>query len=306
MRTLIILLSLSLSLPAPAETVKKQATTVIEVWTRAPGDHSAGGVQKLHRARVDVRSLKPTEKKLFDLQYQKKLGMKVVPLRAVLDKADTRRGDTLLLHFENGMIIPLPNDPAVLDKVDAHIAIDVRAPDASWRKELPYAIRHDDVTVDPAPIVFGQNKVVVEKGFLPGLIAESGEYFTPWRHCDSLTGIEVVDGNAYRSQYEVLGQASAAAKHGAKVFVSACMYCHSVRDVGATYGWDFMLPYPLHEHKKPRALYEHVTVEKALAADKGLMMPTQHNIQKRDVAGLQAWSKEVHQAGASPNYQPKR
>jgi hypothetical protein len=74
--------------------------------------------------KVDLDSLRLVDGKRFDAQYGAERGMKGIALAAVIDSfAPDPSLDLAILHFANGMAIPVPfRDLAVMKRLDPFIA----------------------------------------------------------------------------------------------------------------------------------------------------------------------------------------
>lgn len=306
---LLALVGLGLVLSAPAR--GGEATgTVIEVWGRVAGDHSRGPPGRDRRVIVDLAGCKREVRKGRDDQLDAERTYRGVRLATILAQAGPRKGDLLLFRFANGMVVPVPNEAAVLDKLDLFVGLEVKQPNGKWTSQLPPVAKRAEVTLDPRPLAFQGNKVVVKSGYLPGLFDEAGEGFSPWRFVDTLTGIEVASRAAWEAQFtaptpeKMKPEIADLVRRGRTVYLASCQYCHSNRDVGGSYGWDFVVPLPLHSLKEPKDLYNHVTVAKFDAVERGLMMPTQKDLTERDVAAVWAWNKMLSKLPTLPPYEP--
>ncbi len=226
-----------------------------------------------------------------------------VDLDYVLRRSGHRTGDTLLLRFVNGMVVPVPR--AELKVLDLFVATAVKDDEGKWTSRFPSVKKSESVAVDPRPVVFQANKIVSSGPGLPGLLDPSGDGFSPWKYVDTLVAIEVVDQVAWEAQFVAPRPAKEDIANlvvrGREVYLRACQHCHSVRDVGATYGWDFLVPLPMHSLKKPRDLYEHVTMAPFDKVESGLMMPEQ-KLTKEDVAAVWAWNKMLSKSDQLGDY----
>jgi hypothetical protein len=274
-----------LAIPADAKD-----PSVLEVFTRTAGTHGTGGdAPPPKRARIDIAALPPIVVEMNDVQAETKRTYRGVRLSTVLAKANVKGGDRALLHFENGMVIPVSLDGDGKPTTDPLIALAYQIDSENFSTAFPTVAKRAEVTLDPRPLTFTWNKVVVETPALDSLKDPTGEAFTPWRYIDSLKRIEIVKGASYDAQF-LTTRTDPRVVTGAKIYMQSCQYCHGVRDSGATYGWDFMLPFALHTHRKPKDLLNHVSVAKANALEKGLMMPTQKNLTQEEIEALWIWS----------------
>jgi len=268
------------------------ASPSVEVWTRSAGIHSQAKKRPKRGAGwVNLQSHPDiVERTLFDLQYGEKRLYRGVPLTSLL-AGHAPELDLAILHFSNGAVIPLSLDPAVLRRIDALVAVAYKQGEGAWQTIFP-EMHREPGAVDPRPLRFDGNKLVVPRSWHPYLKDSADDGFSPWRWVDTLKGIELVNGNAYFKQF-VPKTGGAEVKRGLTTFLQSCQYCHSVHDVGAGYGGDFVRPFPLHTTKTPKDLYDHVTIQKMDALQRGLMMPTQKNLDPADLAALMKWVEAI-------------
>lgn len=278
------------------------AGTSVEVWTRAPGNHSATKkVRKQDARSIELEGHKATvDKRLQDLQYGKKVLYRGVPLARLL--ADTKGHDLAVLHFGNGAVIPVSTDARVLKRLDALVAVAWKEGDGAWQSAFPDMHREAGAT-DPRPLTFAGNKLVVPTEWHPYLKDAKGDGFSPWRWVNHLTGIELTDGDAYFRQF-VPKTGGAVEKRGLTTYLRNCQYCHSAHDVGADYGGDFLRPFALHTVKSPKDLTDHVTIRKMNARRLGLMMPTQKQIDPDDLGALLKWVEALSKERDLSSYAP--
>jgi mono/diheme cytochrome c family protein len=315
-RSLPALLALLLALPAAAS---GPDGAKVEVWSRKPGNHSVSRHLKHNNSRrIELSSSKELkEKVLLDLQYGMKREYKGVSLKSLIRSAPIPADhDLALLHFRNGMIIPVSVDEDVLDRLDAFVAIDWRPtpnPEDGWQGSFPQVTREKGVTMDPRPVIFAKNKLVVEKAWHPYVKQpeEGAAGFSPWKHADTLTGIELVNRRMYFGQFTPPKKKKdsdvAQLNKGQTTFLRSCQYCHSLRDVGARFGGDFLVPFALPEVKKAEELYQHVTIQKMNSLERGLMMPTQESMSHEEIDALWHWLEaHSHSRRISPYKLPNK
>lgn len=273
----------------------------IAFWVRLPGNYTDGHFsqdpQKKFVNLDDIKSKKSFTK--FDLQYEKNLSFKGVPLSSLIASyKDLSPGINMaVLHFDNGMGVPLPL--ADVDKVDGYIARELQSK-KTWSSEFP-DLPKDKEYKDPRPLRFVGNKFVVSKGWHPLTNPQEKGDFTPWVYVSSLTGIEFVNEAAYFNQFLVSSDPLQEA--GLEVFKQRCQYCHGVRRVGATYGWDFVDPLPTYKQKTPENIFLHVKYPKFDANKRGLMMPPQTTMSKKEAEVLWGWMKGAAELKLRP-YKP--
>jgi hypothetical protein len=234
------------------------ATSTLSVWLRAPGDYAAAPPAPMSERRV---ALEPVQRKRsHDIQYDTDAIYEGVPLGQAIERFGIapKYVDTALLHFANEMIVPVRLDE--LGKLDAFIAV-AQCKQEVCTNDFPPVEKGDEVYIDRRPIRFVSNKVVVA----------SAKGFSPFRHTNSLIGIELVNGRAYERQFEVID--TPGVRRGVAAFRQRCQFCHGVRGVGASFGWDYVKPVALYTYRSPRSLAMHVRHRETDAPQKGVMMP---------------------------------
>jgi hypothetical protein len=251
----------------------------IDLWTRGAGAFDRGVVPDAVDAHRIPLELEPTvTATLYDVQLGSTRTYRGISLAAVLAQRDIKRDvDTAMLHFANGMIVPVP-----LDRGNTvFIAVAVQSLGGGWERGFPEIAKRHAALPDPRPIAFGANKVV---------ISEVDGTFSPWHHVDTLVGIELVSERAYVAQFEPLGS-------GARAFLDRCQFCHAVSGVGATFGWDFVDPLPVYTYRTPETLHAHVKYANAEALERGYMMPAQRDVEREEIEALWFWLKDVTKDG---------
>ena len=274
------------------------AAAPIDVWTKSTSE-----VPK--RQRVDPEVLDVTPQRLADPQYgpAEKRWYRALPLETVFKVAPpTGNADLALLRFENGMAIPVrATRPAELGRLRAFIAVatSARAPDqgGQWSSTFEKVTKPGAGDRDRRPLEFHGNKLVVESGWHPMVAADAAATFNPWAFADTLVSIEYVNEAAWFRQFD---PTDAAAKPGAQVFRGRCQFCHGVSNVGASYGWDFVEPYPAYKHRAPGSLTMHVKYREQDAPEKALMMPGFHEMKKPDVEAAWKWLEAMGTQGLFP------
>ncbi len=270
----------------------------IEMWVRKSGDYTDGHFG--HDTPKKLISLEEVASKTsvqrFDLQYGKKVTYRGVSLnQLVADFKDLpSTANLLLLHFDNGMTVPLP--VADLNTVDAFVARQIQI-QKKWVSDFP-DLPKDKEFKDPRPLKFAGNKLVVSKSWHPTVNPHERGEFTPWVYVSSLTGIEFVNETAYFNQFLVATDPLSEA--GLGVFKQRCQYCHGARHVGASYGWDFVDPLPVYKQKNPENIFLHVKYPKFDAIKRGLMMPAQTSISKKEAEVLWGWMKDLAELKMKP------
>ena len=159
------------------------AAGTVEIWVRGETGTGQPGTTKHERSRKTVlAAMRLAEVQRYDAQYDDVRRYRSVPLREVLRRyAPPPLSDLAILHFANGMAIPLPfRDEAVMTRLDPFVATGVapgNAPAAVPTGEFP-AIPRKDAASDPRPLRFSGNKVVVAERWHPDVLVAT----------DSVTG----------------------------------------------------------------------------------------------------------------------
>jgi mono/diheme cytochrome c family protein len=283
---------------ARAASAKPEAAApsgVVEIWIRGAGPMQGDLAPRARTQRLDLDKLRLVDAKRFDAQYDGVRALRGIPLASVIDSfAPDPSVDLAILHFANGMAVPVAfRDAEVMKKLDPFIARGVETSAGGPIRVGAFpAIRRKGSTADPRPIVFGGNKLVVAALWHPAVATAAQPAFSPWRHTDTLTGIELVAAKPYYHQFEAGGGDYVV--RGLAVFQQSCQFCHGVRKVGAKFGWDFVDPTPIWSyHNPPKSLFLHVAYKPLDAAERGLMMPAMSFMSQDDAALLWQWLKAV-------------
>lgn len=289
MRCLPLALALLLTSPALA--------SPIETWVRPAGDPLVVEHQRPQAGTFDVQAAPMKAHELMDLQYGARRQFKATPLWAVIDQVAPKdpKIDGVVLRFANGMAVPLPLAPAGREAIKLWIARAVWI-DGKWSRDLP-PVKHGDA--DPRPLKFKGHKLVAETPFHPFLHADAT--FSPWRHVDTLVGLEFINLKAWYGQFQVDAKASPA---GVSVYKAWCTHCHGVHRVGARFGWDFVDPLPAVDQRPTVSdLLFHVRYRATDATQLGLMMPAMKHFTRAEGQHLHAWLKALIDQPLKP-YQP--
>jgi mono/diheme cytochrome c family protein len=260
----------------------------IELWTREAGVYDRGAEPVTRQSTVDLGSRATVEAQLFDLQLGATHVFRGLNLSSLVESRGTGSADTMLLHFANGMVVPVQ-----LERASAvFVAVAIRSPAGDWDRSFPEIQKRRAVLPDPRPIAFGANKVVV---------SDASETFSPWPYVDTLVGIELVRRAAYWAQFDV--GAEPEIRRGMRVYLDRCHGCHAVRDVGGTFGWDLVDPVPVYSYRSPQTLFAHVKYDNADALERGYMMPAQKDIERPEIDAFLEWLKRAAKSGLNA-YQP--
>jgi mono/diheme cytochrome c family protein len=260
----------------------------LEAWTRQPGKYSdEQNPDRKGVLAIDPFQLKLRTKTLEDIQVGQKVSYRGIALATLVKNAKAAAGtDLVLLHFENGMLVPIPIGQ--LGRLDAFLALEVCNERGKNCKNEFEPVSRTAIYLespDPRPIKFTWNKIVVGSLWHPELPKGDND-FSPWLYINSLKGIEFANSAAYYQQF-ANGKST-----GDQVFRARCQYCHSVRYVGAKMGWDFINPLPIYEKRTPATLTGHVKYEKSMAYKMGTQMPPQKDVEDEEMKRVWEWARE--------------
>jgi mono/diheme cytochrome c family protein len=268
---------------------------VVKLWVRPNGN----GERKV--VEVDLSAKPKTETRRVDLQYPgEKMRYRGVPLRSLLNTLErTNRSDLVLLHFDNGMSVPLPTDDLeLLKRLDPFVATEYEV-NGLWLTAFPMVQKAGAEQRDVRPLKFKGNKLVVSSAEYPLTTkAAQADGFSPFRYVGTLTGIEFVRSAEWFKQFDV--GTTPQEKAGFEVYKGHCQYCHGIKEKGGAYGPDFVTPAPLVERLGVQELYLHVRYRDRDAPEKGLMMPFFRDVSRDDVSALQAWMQRLGTARPVP------
>ena len=194
------------------------------------------------------------------------------------------------------MIIPVPNTEVWRGKI--RLATAYCATKKKCSNDFPKIEKYQEQEIyrDPRPIAFEGNKIVVGEKSLPELQGVSST-FSPWLHATSLIGVEFVNIEPYFKQFD-FGESA-----GLEVFRHRCQYCHGVRGVGASLGWDYVDPLPVYTLRTAETLLNHVKNKKMQALERGLLMPNQKDVSQQEAKALWQWMKAAA-TNKIRNYKP--
>ncbi|SMF11370.1 c-type cytochrome [Pseudobacteriovorax antillogorgiicola] len=259
------------------------AAQPIKVWERGQGNHFQKFVKPVNQKSIDIPNL--ISKNLFDVQYQKKSDYQGYYLSHLLKSYDSNK-DTALLHISNGMRVPIPMALIQDHSFDPFIAVKMIGPKGN-PQPFPKLMRKDSRFNDPRPLVFTTNKLVISHDRVPLKDHRAG--LNPFRFTTSLEAIEMINYKSWLKQFSV--NSSPETDIGLKIFASRCQYCHGVRSVGATFGWDFVEPLAIYQKRSPENLLLHVKFQKMDAVPRGLLMPPQFDFSPHESKALWQWLK---------------
>jgi mono/diheme cytochrome c family protein len=265
----------------------------IELWVRGPGK-SADETPRGRSLTVDLDKLPMVDTARFDAQYARSRPYRGIALGALIERFSPETSlDLAILHFANGMAVPLPfRDAATMRRLEPFVArgMGARSKDPIQIGVFP-GIPKPNARADARPIAFAGNKIVVAGLWHPALGDKEKPVFSPWSHTDTLTSIEFVESKPYYGQFDVDGDAQV--QRGLGLFEKSCQFCHGARKTGARFGWDFVEPMPMYTYRKSMNLFYHVAYKPIDAAEKGLMMPAMRFMTQDDAAALWQWLRAV-------------
>ena len=283
----------------------------IEVWVRKPAVSRAGEPASWGAARdrlqvVAIDSLPLVEAKQVDVQYHGVFVFKGIGLDALIARyAPPPNVDLALLHFANGMQVPLAfRDASVIKRLSPFLARGMQLGPGSPMQigRFPKVGRPRSGFVDVRPITFSGNKLVIADPAHPDVPPSAREALSPWAQTDTLTGIEFVSRAAYYAQFEV--DPDPAVKVGHTLFTQSCTFCHGVRGTGASFGWDFVEPTPVYDYRKVSNLFHHIKYRPLDASARGIQMPALSYMSEEDARAIWVWLKAVATHPLAP-YAPK-
>ncbi len=140
------------------------------------------------RAQVTLSALEQVELVRVDLQYEREVKVKGVPLATLLERLPGD-GDLVLAHFSNGMIVPLP-DAKGMARLAPFVATSLWVEDGqgagAWQA-LPPVAKKEAAGSDVRPIRFEGNKLIISERWHPAVPAKAQAIFAPWEHTNALT-----------------------------------------------------------------------------------------------------------------------
>jgi len=284
---------------APALAADEGAFTI---WTRKNGVYAENeNPDKLKPKTYNLKKLKKTTVKLFDIQYGAEKNYRGFWLDTLIAKYPAPpSGDLILLHFANGMIIPLPADPAARRAQKVFVALEIAETPGQWQGDFKTVEKKSLTFKSPLPINFSGNKVVISSKTYTALGSETyaaGD-FLPWLQTNSLTGVEYANREAYYKQFNFGVTPDVTA--GQRVFERRCQFCHGVQKIGASYGWDYVTPLKIYEKRQPQDLYYHAKYPKAKNAYFDTQMPNQQGFTLAEAQSLWKWMKAAAEQNAPP------
>lgn len=281
-----------LLVPLPARAAKAPAGASIEIFVRKAGSpHAWASVHKEGAKRFELARQALADVRHADVQYDARLELRGIRLGALLDLyKPPATVDLALLHFANGMTVPLPfRDADVMTKLDPFIATAVM--EEGKPQPLPQLRRKVENYADVKDLTFNGNKLSVAARFHPEIGWERAAEFSPWAFVDTLLAIELVKSEAYYKQLLVDDTPEVAA--GLGVFRMGCQSCHGTRRMGGHLGTDFVEPKPVTQRVAVGRLLFHVLYRSASEMEAGARMPAIGFLNEDDARKLFVWLKVV-------------
>jgi mono/diheme cytochrome c family protein len=266
----------------------------VEVWTRGESAPSDAPSDHPRSRRVDLDRAASRVVERYDAQYDRVARYRGVPLGELLaGSTSDERLDLAILHFANGMAIPVPlRDRTTMARLDPFVA---RAWSPDRRQPLGRAfppIRRDGAVADPRPTEFSGNKIVVAERWHPALARQTEAMFSPWTRADTLVGVELVASAPYYAQFDVGGEPPV--QRGLALYRGSCQFCHGARHVGAAFGWDFVDSPTIYDaQSSAENLYQSIAYRPRNATELGLLMPALGALTEEDASNLQRWLQAI-------------
>ena len=274
------------SAPAPSE---------IELWVRGPGKLVGDEAPRQRSQRVNLDHVHLVTTGRFDVQYGRATTYRGIGLWSLLARfAPEAPLDLAILHFANGMAVPLPfRDAAAMKRLAPFVARGMAAaPNQPMQIGVFPSIPKKDARADARPITFSGNKIIVADKWHPAIADKVQTTFSPWSHTDTLVSVEFAEAAPYYRQFDV--DTDAKVQRGFALFRQSCQFCHGARKIGAKFGWDFVEPVPIFSYRKPQMnLFYHVAYKPIDAAERGLMMPAMRFMTEDDAGALWQWLRAV-------------
>ena len=208
-------------------TFAASTTVEIEMWLRRPGVTSSSDA-KFNLQKIDLKGMTFDELNTMDIQYGVETRVRGMHLRDLIAayKPLPLSATMLLLHSANGMVIPL-SIPRLRTDRQVFIALETFK-NKAWTSQFPSSIRPDPTVKDEHIINFNGNKLVVGSDW-----RATESTFTPWRHFDTLVGIEFAEETPYNEQFATTQKSLDQTGRG--IFLARCQFCQKVAVPKPTY-----------------------------------------------------------------------
>ena len=267
----------------------------IDLWIRRPG--TDGKVQKGNLSTINIKGMKFDELETYDIQYDTVGKYKGLHLRDLVGayKPLPPSIDMILLHTANGMVVPVAIQDMRKNR-ELFLALSIQV-DGGWREDFPMSRRPHPVIKDEKPIKFSGLKIVAGSQW-----RTTDNNFTPWRHLDSLVGIEFVESGAFFAEFRL--QKPFDDFDGRSVYTTRCHFCHAVKGVGGTFGPDFLAAIRPDEKGAAERIFAKVTTSVDEKTQLSQAMPKQVDLSRADARSVVQYAKGVKASNLTP-YQPE-
>ena len=266
-------------------TFAASTTVEIEMWLRRPGVTSSSDA-KFNLQKIDLKGMTFDELNTMDIQYGVETRVRGMHLRDLIAayKPLPLSATMLLLHSANGMVIPL-SIPRLRTDRQVFIALETFK-NKAWTSQFPSSIRPDPTVKDEHIINFNGNKLVVGSDW-----RATESTFTPWRHFDTLVGIEFAEETPYNEQFATTQKSLDQTGRG--IFLARCQFCHGLKGVGAKKAPDIQTIITGDDKNSIEKLYQKVAVPKPTYEQLTHAMPKQTNFTKGNAKQLAKWIKAI-------------
>jgi mono/diheme cytochrome c family protein len=269
----------------------------VEMWIRKPGATSNADA-KDNLKKINLKGMTFDELKTVDIQYGAENRYRGMHLRDLIAayKPLPLSATMILLHSANGMVIPL-SIPRLRADRQVFIALEIFK-DNAWTSNFPASIRPDPNVKDEHPLKFTGAKLVVGSDW-----RATESTFTPWRHFDTLAGIEFAEETPYNEQFA--SKEKMADQSGRGIFLARCQFCHALKGLAGSRAADLSTLLTTDDKAAVTKLFNLVSVVKPKYEQLTHAMPQQTNFTKRHAKQLLTWLKNIQSKelkGYFPSY----
>lgn len=231
----------------------------LQAWVLSAGTYGVGADPAPTAPQtLELDALPQRQVQRMDAQYGASFHYRGIPLHEIIAQyAPPASANLVLLYFKNGMVVPLPfRDAETMNRLSPFVALQMASTaEGPFVPRFPPISKHIEDYADIPQVMFSGNKLVVSERWHPEVPKQAQESFTPWALADSLVALGFADSAAYYRQFEPSPQVH----QGFESYRQSCQFCHGVRKVGASFGWDFGQPVELHPFRQdPNRLYFHI------------------------------------------------
>jgi hypothetical protein len=276
---------------SPTSVATPGEVTHVKLWLgRHPGP-SKQGVGIGNERNFVLKDLKIAEIDATDIQYKQKNRYRGINLRDLIAvmRPVPNSVDMVVLHTSNGLRIPITIQDLMSDR-DVFLATEVKL-NGQWTKQFPEVKLAGDRT-----LAFLGNKLVAGQFF------SKGRPFNPWEYSASLSGVELVESRAYYRSFNRLDGKSTSLGH--TIFQGRCWTCHSVQNLGGSWGPDLTKIKELDSRTGIKQLHLRIAgPTKKGDPQLAHSMPNQKDFTMKEAKSLWFWLQEVKSAPLAP-YSP--